>query len=587
MKAVTALVVALACAPASTWAELQASAIISTSSSLLRAPALFVGWNDPATGAGDVRAFDSHAATHARWSAAAMLQSRLDPAQRQAPRVLRSDGAGTASESSVMLAERFGPYALGAGRNANLWFVAPRTGHHPRPGMVYAGTLDGMLHGFDQEDGSERMAYVPRRIRTQVRQSAAAVDGPLFAGDAPLGPDGSRRTLLVAGLGMGGPGYVVLDVSEPSRFATASDTELVLADTTDSQDADLGQLHAPPVVDDAAPNRSRHIVQMANGRWALVIGNGYFSRAARPVLLVQYLDQGREILRLSPCLTGAPCAHASANGLSMPRLLDTDGDGRVDRAYAGDLQGNLWHFDLGGAESDWHARRVFTACDALGRRQAITTAPYVQAHPAGGWMLVIGTGRHLQDADGAAAEPQSLYGLHDGPSLAPLQSDSGDCRRPDILAPLVYEQIEPGRGADLHAVRGQPLPEGAQAPRGWWVDLPHAGQRVLHNPQGFEGYKLLVHSVVPIGGPQLPRGAGRSFVSVFNLLTGLAPSQPAFAITGDIQAMPLAAMGSAPPGPAVLLRRPGDVVLRYADGRQAALRTAATTGARVGWREQP
>src|SRR6218665_2708736 len=33
-------------------------------------------------------------------------------------------------------------------------------------------------------------------------------------------------------------------------------------------------------------------------------------------------------------------------GLSMPRWEDIDGNGTADVAYAGDLKGNLWKFDL-------------------------------------------------------------------------------------------------------------------------------------------------------------------------------------------------------------------------------------------------
>jgi len=32
-------------------------------------------------------------------------------------------------------------------------------------------------------------------------------------------------------------------------------------------------------------------------------------------------------------------------------VIDTDGDGLADRAYAGDLQGNMWAFDLSGSST--------------------------------------------------------------------------------------------------------------------------------------------------------------------------------------------------------------------------------------------
>ncbi len=40
------------------------------------------------------------------------------------------------------------------------------------------------------------------------------------------------------------------------------------------------------------------------------------------------------------------------NGLSGPTAIDTNGDGIVDMVYAGDLNGNLWKFDLSSASKD-------------------------------------------------------------------------------------------------------------------------------------------------------------------------------------------------------------------------------------------
>lgn len=573
----------LACA---TVAEPRASAIAVASTNLLHSQRLFVGWYDTATGAGDVQAFDSPAAVNPRWSAAAELQRRR-LATPGLPRTVVSAGVAHDRQDGATLAERYGARPMGAVRNANLWYVAGQATPAMRRAMIYAGTNNGMLHGFAADDGSEQLAYVPRRQLAQSDAGRAAVDGPVFGGDASIGLDSEMRSLLVAGLGAGGPGYAVLDVSAPERFASTRVADLVLTDTTDDDDPDIGQLHGSAVLDDGNPNRSRHIVQMANGRWALVIGNGYFSRAGRPTLLVQYLDQARELFRLSPCLTGAPCAHAGDNGLGMPRLLDTDGDGRVDLGYAGDLHGHVWKFELGGPESDWRISRLFTACDAHGRRQPISTAPYARPHPMGGWMVVIGTGRHLRHQDSAVLDIQSLYGLHDRVAAEPLQPSEAACRRPDTLRELAYVAAADAQNLDYYTISSMAQPQDRQHWRGWWIDLPHAGQRVLHNPQGFEGDKLLVRSVAPSGAAQEPRTAGRTWLSVLNLLTGLPPAMSPFALAASTPDAPAPAMVGAPSGPALLFRRPSEAWLHFPDGPDVALQTSTTIGTRAGWREQP
>ena len=47
-------------------------------------------------------------------------------------------------------------------------------------------------------------------------------------------------------------------------------------------------------------------------------------------------------------------------GLSTPTLVDTDFDGIVDIAYAGDRYGNMFRFDLRGkTPSEWSAQMIF------------------------------------------------------------------------------------------------------------------------------------------------------------------------------------------------------------------------------------
>src|SRR5690606_16391882 len=115
------------------------------------------------------------------------------------------------------------------------------------------------------------------------------VDGPVFVGQARLASGEPARSFLVGALGAAGRGFFVLDVSAASQASHAAPSAMVHTDQTATTDADVGQIHAPPVVDDADANRSRQVVRLNDGRWAVVMGNGSFSPAGRPVLLIQYL----------------------------------------------------------------------------------------------------------------------------------------------------------------------------------------------------------------------------------------------------------------------------------------------------------
>src|SRR3990167_1405817 len=112
------------------------------------------------------------------------------------------------------------------------------------------------------------------------------------------------------------------------------------------EDKDIGFITAKPVKDVNDAMRSTQITRLNNNRWAVVMGNGYNSTNQRPVLLVQYLDGGKELLRLPVTTDAAGTGKAADNGLSAPSLVDINGDGRPDVVYAGDNLGNMWKFDL-------------------------------------------------------------------------------------------------------------------------------------------------------------------------------------------------------------------------------------------------
>jgi type IV pilus assembly protein PilY1 len=394
--------------------------------------------------------------------------------------------------------------------NSRLWYLAgqPASGYGienyaafrntARAAMLYVGANDGMLHGFDAATGEERIAYVPEGLHPKLAALTQPgythryyVDGSPFTGDLYLGAPGGKdaakwRTYLAGFPGAGGPGYFVLDVTDPTAFG-ADPVRLVVLDKTgaDAPDPDVGHIVGEPVLEAGPPFVTRQIARLNDGRWALVLGNGYNSAHERPALLIQYLDGALELFKI------AADAGNGGNGLSPPRLIDLNGNGTPDLAYAGDLRGNLWKFDLSGASSSqWHVafggQPLFTATDGA-TPQPITAAPVWAAHPEGGLMLAFGTGRHLTDADRGDIARQSIYGIRD--------TGAG---RVGGRGALVEQTMVMNPAQTAGTVSSNPVPySGANARKGWFIDLPIPGQRVLRNLSWFDGDLIDIESTAP------------------------------------------------------------------------------------------
>ncbi len=479
-----------------------------------------------------------------------------------------------------------------------------------RTPMLYVGGNDGMLHGFSAKDGSEKIAYVPQGVIPHLNQLTAPaynqqhryfVDGSPMTGDVDINnaPDKfdptdkqlsthtpDWRTLLVGTLGAGGRGYFVLDVTNPANFSAAQAANLVVLDRTRSaevsppdctleeltdtqktactqtvaEDRDIGHITAAPVRHSNNILQTTQITLMNNNRWAVVLGNGYNSANQRPVLLVQYLDGNKELLRI-PVTDDAPgSGKADDNGLSAPRLVDLNGDDRPDIAYAGDNQGNLWKFDLTSYNANnwgvaFNGEPLFTAqrpavygADGTELPQPITVAPTVRANDrtkctaneasgeceagtttaVGGMMVAFGTGRNVARNDPESTAVQTLYSVLDNtryrykndstpkrleihPGKTCGTGDGTGCI--DVAAPQalgagvetakLLKQTTTEVSGDQQATLGQdPLKATNWGDyNGWYLDLPSTGERLLKPMEFYDGSNILtVYSQVPAKG---------------------------------------------------------------------------------------
>ena len=526
-----------------------------------------------------------------------------------------------------------GSYAMGYAS-----FVAAQKARTP---VLYVGGNDGMLHGFSATDGKELIAYVPRGVvGGDVRDGKPSglkdltdkdyqhryyVDGSPMTGDIK---DGSTwKTMLVGSLGAGGKGYFVLDVTNPAGFGSATAANLVVLDRTRAKGEaapnctlltgtaktacekavaeinDIGNIVAQPGRNPANLQEATQITRLNNGRWAVVMGNGYNSTNKRPVLLLQYLDGDKALVRIQATTDTTDSGNANDNGLASPTLVDLDGDGKTDVVYAGDNLGNLWKFDLTSAtESNWKVafgnnKPLFTTLGPVAltsptrnQVQPITAPPIVRANdrmmtvgtgasaktiPVGGMMVAFGTGRNVTANDrrtDITQNVQTLYSVMDNTRYR-MKSDktslevhpgTGDCASNPATCiptpaqvgtmgadgtPLAKQTITTVSGDFATVTATQALQQATWKDyKGWYLDLPFKGERLLKPMQFFDGSNILAvytespsgtknsesdninESCVPV---KVDTSAGSQFRTLINIMDGKLPSVQLVDINND------------------------------------------------------
>jgi type IV pilus assembly protein PilY1 len=365
-----------------------------------------------------------------------------------------------------------------------------------RASAIYLGANDGMLHAFDARDGAELFAYVPNALLPFLNQLSDPayrhrpyVDASAGQGEAALG--GQWRSVLVSGMGMGARGVFALDVTDPAAFGAGMGA---LWEFSDADDPAIGHVGAPPqVVKLKVGMKSgmpeyRYFAIVASGVNNYAPGSGHADAGGALFLLA--LDkpatarwqEGANYYKLD-----APAAEPGlANALASPALV-TANDGSVRYAYAGDLQGRLWRFDFSG-KPPFSSKPVFTARDEGGQRQPITQAPRVVFAPGGGYLVLFGTGKLIEEADlqPASFAPQSFYAVRDTTASAVAGRSA-----------LAKRTLS---GTDDYTIRGDEFEyNGGAAKQGWYFDFPHAradGERLAASPVLASG-TVFVPTIVP------------------------------------------------------------------------------------------
>jgi type IV pilus assembly protein PilY1 len=427
-------------------------------------------------------------------------------------------------------------------------YSAFRAANISRPGVIYVGANDGMLHGFNASDGSEVMAYVPNMLFSSATDEGLHyltdesyghryyVDLSPTVADVHIG--GSWKTVLVGGYRAGARGLFALDVTDPSTFSEDNADNTVLWEFTSADDPNMGYSFSKPT-----------IALMQNNRWAAVFGNGYNDQGSdgKARLYIVYIDGGLDgtwtsgtdykVIAVSYAADGDSSTSSGRNGLSTPVLVDSNADGKADRVYAGDLKGNLWAFDLSSDDAaNWDvAYKAGSATNPLFKGvfgttpQPITSKPVVVRNPAvettatnqPNILVFFGTGQYMIEDDKGSTGQQTFYGVWDnGGPADELPRDRDD---------LVAQTLDTDHStADLRVTSDNEVNYASKF--GWRFDLPTSGERVVVDPK-VRGQYVFFNTLIPDPGTCNSKGYG--WLMALKLDNGGGPDSPVYDKNGD------------------------------------------------------
>ncbi|MBO6596501.1 MAG: tandem-95 repeat protein, partial [Pseudomonadales bacterium] len=346
--------------------------------------------------------------------------------------------------------------------------------------------------------------------------------------------DGDKewRTVVVNGQGAGAKAYFALDVTDPSKFTEATADQITLWEFTDADDAypvvdnnpdtpltnadstmrmDL-QAVPQPVKDLGytlgVPTLAMSNVRDPDGtpRWIAAFGNGYNSTAGIAKMFVLFLDGGVDgvwchpdkkhntVLDATPLPAGCTDTDTDEdydfvkldttfgtflddegnnlpNGLGEVRLIDFDGNGTADYGYAGDMQGNLFRFNMSSDDFlDWSVTKIFEAKYKPGTVdetiQPITTQALAITHPTEeeGIILMFGTGAYMRTGDATDESIQSIYGIWD--RLGPEEILKSE------LVEQWYTGINDSTQGQVRVLSDNPVDYSIiENRKGWFIDL--------------------------------------------------------------------------------------------------------------------
>lgn len=374
-----------------------------------------------------------------------------------------------------------------------------------RAGSVLIGANGGMMHSFDASTGVERWAYVPSMVIPNLWKLADKNYAALhtnYVNGSPIISDictanctddttAVWKTIMVAGLNAGGRGYYALDITNPTApiLLWELTTSTGIGTVTDD---DIGYSYGHPIV-----------TRKADGTWVVLVTSGYNNTSpgdGKGYLYVLNAATGAIISKIS---TGAGNA-TDPSGLAKITAWNTEPAGnKAGYTYGGDLQGNVWRFDINdatvtaaiGTGSVMKFAELYS--DTAGTQRQPVTATPVLGTIGGKRIVFIGTGKYLETGDLTTTQKQTQYAIKDDDATTTLVNP-----RNSLVQQTLIDNPD-GTATRIGSSNSVNFNSGL----GWYVDFPDTGERVNIDGKLVQGV-LLIPTTVPTNTACSPGGYG-------------------------------------------------------------------------------
>jgi len=372
--------------------------------------------------------------------------------------------------------------------------------------ILFAGSNDGMMHCFDDSDGSERWAFIPPEQLDRLALLSND-DHDYFVDGAPVVYEGPSQKILFFGERRGGDHYYALDVT------TASAPSYLYRINPDILGGEsLGQSWCKPEI---------CTIKTTSGTDRVFLMAGGYDTNQDASAPAPSDAEGRAVFAIKTATGAVSSLNFNAgNYASMTHCIvgvsgfDTDSDAIVDSVYAGDLGGNMFAFEDNDHNGTWSGRKLFSA-PVDDKRKKIFYAPDGVKEPFGE-IVFFGTGDRADP--GETGVVNRMYSIKNDWEA----SDTFTTITESDLVDVTDDLLQMGTAAQKIQ---QSLDLAASS--GWYIRLENTGEKVVASPTVFAGVVYFTtYTPASEGGgdPEDPCGAptarGTARLYAVNYLTG-------------------------------------------------------------------